>query len=304
MAAPLPECPRPVVCQEVVLHEVAFHQQVLEQLADKVHHMERMWGKSYLVSRDLYGPAPVHVRIDTKMPPIPDKVFTARTRVVGKKRFPLSSDMPSVPGPLPEGLRKGVYEAYYQSAYALFMRRTVALQEGTMSLEEVDADVFSILGFEGGKMDRDPGYQPFRDASTRSHRPDLYRMFVEWSSAQPLVVQKERKSDAFKFGVIALPTAAPMNFGGGVKTISVSDVSALDLLEKEKLGHDIKLLDDALAMCLNTIKHSCISETMKQALGREGGKPNFLLSLIALRNEWKKQLLKRVSTDTDMPNSE
>jgi len=89
--------------------------------------------------------------------------------------------------PLPEGLRRGVYEGYDQSAYALFMRRTVALQEGTMSLEEVDAHVFSILGFEGGRMDRDAGYQPFRDASSKSHRPDLYRMFVEWCTAKPSV---------------------------------------------------------------------------------------------------------------------
>jgi len=232
-----------------------------------------------------------------------------------------------MPGPLPEGLRKGVYEAYSQSAYGVFMRRTVALQEGTMSLEEVDAHVFSILGFEGGRMDRDPGYQPFRDASSESHRPDLYRMFVEWSTAEPSVVKKERKCHPFKFGIIGFPTtspmnfgqggeasvgfsvsgpasAPPMNFGAGAKTSSVSDVSALDSLEKEKLGHDIKLLDDALAMCLNTIKHSCISETMKKALGREGGKPNCLLSLSALRNEWKKELLKRGSTDMDMPNSE
>jgi len=119
-----------------------------------------------------------HLRVDTKMPPIPDKVPTAPPRVVGHKSVPLSSDMPSVPGPLPEGLRKGVYEAYGQPTYARFMRGTVALQEGTMSLEDVDADVFSLLGFEGGKMDRDPGYQPFRDASSKSHRPDLYRLFV------------------------------------------------------------------------------------------------------------------------------
>ena len=111
--------------------------------------------------------------------------------------------MTDVLGPLPEGLRKGVYEAYGQSDYSLFMRRTVALQEGTMSLEEVDAHVFSILGFEGGIMDRDPGYQPFRDASSKSHRPDLYRMFVEWSTEEPAVVGNKKKINniPFSFGV-------------------------------------------------------------------------------------------------------
>jgi len=185
---------------ELVLHELAFHQNVLEQLADKVHLMETRFSSARVV-KDVRNH--LHMRIDTKMPPIPDK---APTRMVGQKSIRLSSDMPSVPGPLPERLRKGVYKAYYQSTYALFMRRTVALQEGTMSLEEVDADVFSMLGFEGGKMDRDPGYQPFRDASSKSHRPDLYRMFVEWSTAKPSLVKKERKCDAFKFGAIGLPT--------------------------------------------------------------------------------------------------
>jgi len=118
--------------------------------------------------------------------------------------------MTDVLGPLPEGLRKGVYEAYSQPSYAHFMRRTVALQEGTMSLEEVDAHVFSILGFEGGIMDRDPGYQPFRDASSKSHRPDLYRMFVKWSNgASPVVGKKKKKSVLFSFGVICLPTTPP-----------------------------------------------------------------------------------------------
>jgi len=111
-----------------------------------------------------------------------------------RKSTALSLKMTDVLGPLPEGLRKGVYEAYSQPSYAHFMRRTVALQEGTMSLEEVDAHVFSILGFEGGIMDRDPGYQPFRDASSKSHRPDLYRMFVKWSNgASPVVGKKKKK---------------------------------------------------------------------------------------------------------------
>jgi len=213
--APGPEAMRPEVCPELVLHELAFHQKVLEQLADKVHRMETNFASGHVV----HGMENcLHKRVDTKMPPIPDMVRTAPGRVVGQKSIPLSSDMPSVPGPLPEGLRKRVYEAYSQQEYALFMRRTVALQEGTMSLEEVDAYVFSILGFEGGTMERDCSYRPFRDASSKSHRPDLYRLFVEWSTAEASVVKKDRKSDPFKFGVIGLPTASPMNFGTGGNT--------------------------------------------------------------------------------------
>ena len=92
-----------------------------------------------------------------------------------------------MPGPLPEGLRKGVYEAYDKSRYGLFMRRVVALQEGTMPLGQVDNDVFGILGYDGGWTDRYHS-APQRDASSKPHRPDLYRMFVEWSTAPPVVV--------------------------------------------------------------------------------------------------------------------
>ena len=96
-----------------------------------------------------------------------------------------ASDTANMPGPLPEGLRMGMYEAYgYCSAYGEFMRRVVALQEGTMSLEVADNDVFGILGYDGGWTDR-YHVQPQRDASSKSHRPDLYRMFVEWSAAAP-----------------------------------------------------------------------------------------------------------------------
>jgi len=206
----------PEVSLQLVLQQLAFQQQVLEQLADKVHRMETRFSSGHVVHGTRNEE---HARIDTKMPPIPEKVTTAQPRVVGQKSIALSSDMRNVPGPLPESLRMGVYEAYDTSGYGQFMRRVVALQEGTMSLEVADGDVFSILGFHGGKMDRDPGYQPFRDASSKSHRPDLYRMFVEWSTvAPPVVVKKERKSDVFKFGVINLPTMSPINFGQGRNT--------------------------------------------------------------------------------------
>jgi len=96
-----------------------------------------------------------------------------------------ASDTANMPGPLPEGLRMGMYEAYgYCRAYGEFMRRVVALQEGTMSLEVADNDVFGILGYDGGWTDRHHS-MPQRDASSKSHRPDLYRMFVEWSAAAP-----------------------------------------------------------------------------------------------------------------------
>ena len=85
-----------------------------------------------------------------------------------------------MPGVLPEPLRIGVYEAYEKSSYGQFMQRVVALQEGTMSLEVVDRDVFMILGYDQG-----PNNNVARSATTESLRPDLYRMFVEWSTDQP-----------------------------------------------------------------------------------------------------------------------
>jgi hypothetical protein len=110
-------------------------------------------------------------------------------------------------GPLPDLLRIGVYDSYEKRLYRQFMQRVVALQEGTMSLEKVEDDVFHILGYEGGKMDRGGGYQPTRDATSKSHRPDLYRMFVEWSNGvSPVVGKKKKKSVPFSFGVIVLPT--------------------------------------------------------------------------------------------------
>jgi hypothetical protein len=295
---PGPEAMRLEVCPELVLHELAFHQKVLEQLADKVHHMERTWGSTYLNGVDKYKH--MFLRVDTKMPPIPDKVPTAPPRVVGQKSVPLSSDMPSVPGPLPEGLRKGVYEAYDQATYARLMRGTVALQEGTMSFEEVDADVFSILGFEG-----------------ESHRPDLYQMFVEWSTAEPSVVKKERTGDPFKFGAIGFPTAPPMNFGAGGNTSVGVDVPGpfagfgkassgsghLDSLETARLVADIRILDALLSTCLHGFRRSGVSETMKKTLRTQGDGRNDNLSLEALRQQWQKELLNRVSIDMDMPNS-
>ena len=120
---------------------------------------------------------------------------TAAPAVVKEEKtdVPLSR----MPGPLPEGLRMGVYEAYKKSDYGHFMRRVVALQAGTISLEVADAHVFHMLGYDGGKGRLLPdgsmdNRNPSRDASSKSHRPDLYRMFVEWSTAAPAVVKEEK----------------------------------------------------------------------------------------------------------------
>ena len=118
-----------------------------------------------------------------------------------------------MPGHLPEGLRIRVYEAYAQSLYGQFMVRVVALQRGTMSLEKVDNDVFEILGYDGGRMDRDPGYRPFRDHTSKSHRPDLYEMFVEWSTGKQSVFANKNKektnNNPCSLGVIDMPAATP-----------------------------------------------------------------------------------------------
>jgi hypothetical protein len=226
---PGPEAMRPEVCPELVLHELACHQKVLEQLADKVHRMETRFSAGHVVhGMENY----LHLRVDTKMPPIPDKVPAAPARVVGQKSVPLSLDMSSVPGPLPEGLRKG----------------------------------------------------------------------VEWSTVEPSVVKKERKSDPFKFGAIGLPTAPLMSFGAGGKASSGS--RDLDSLEKETLVADIKTLDALLSTCLHGFRRSGASWTMKEALRTQGDGRNDNLSLDALRQQWQKELSNRASTDTDMPSSE
>ena len=75
--------------------------------------------------------------------------------------------------PLPETLRVGVYEAYGHMLYGQFMQRVIALQEGTMSLEKADNNVFTILGFDGGHSERHQNGL-VRDSSSKSHRPDLY----------------------------------------------------------------------------------------------------------------------------------
>jgi len=102
-------------------------------------------------------------------------------------------------------------------------------------LEAADNDVFSILGYDGGKMDRDPGFQPFRDTSSKSHRPDLYRLFVEWSTSSPRVVGTKNNSDPFSFGVINIHTA-PL------------DTLCLDLLTSKVLVKDLMALDTMLTM--------------------------------------------------------
>ena len=113
--------------------------------------------------------------------------------------------LPSILGPLPESLRRGVYEAY-PAQYGQFMVRVIALQEGTMSLEKADNDVFNILGYDQG-----PNYTLSRTTLTKSHRPDLYRMFVEWSTGEQGVVAKKKKKNnvPFSFGVIKIATAPP-----------------------------------------------------------------------------------------------
>ena len=180
-----------------------------------------------------------------------------------------------MPGPLPESLRIGVYEAYGNSGYGQFMRRVVALQEGTMSLEVADGDVFQILGYDGGVNQK---YQKYalRDTSCISHRPDLYRTFVEWSTGSPPMVEKKRQKNVpFSFGVISLPAAPP-------------ETLCLDLLTSEVLVKDLMALDTMLTM----------SPMMQTALFTGVGEACLPLSLGATRLEWHKELLKRMRTDT------
>jgi len=212
---------------------------------------------------DLYR---MFVEWSTSAPPV----------VVGEnKKVPFSNML----GPLPQELNTGVYKAYGHAGYGQFMRRVVALEEGTMSLEEADNDVFAILGYDGGKMDRDPGYRPFRDASSESHRPDLYRMFVEWSTGEQGVVGKKKKKNnvAFSFGVIKIPTAPP-------------ETLCLDSLTNEVLVKDLIALDAALSMSM--------SPTMQTALRTGVCGSGVPFSFGAMRELWHKELLKRVSTDT------
>jgi len=210
---------------------------------------------------------------------------TTRPSVVGKKKKGVvfeqyrtvgPSMVTNVPGPLPESLRMGVYEAYGHAGYGQIMRRVVALQEGTMSLEQVDNDVFTVLGFDGGHSER---YHAglVRDASSKSHRPDLYRMFVDWSSVPPPVVGKKNKTLPFTFGAIDLAAKAP-------KTL------CLDSLTSEVLAKDLITLDTALSM----------SPTMQTALRTGMGEPSVPFSFGALRLLWQKELLTRVSTDTKL----
>ena len=53
-------------------------------------------------------------------------------------------------GPLPESLRMGVCEAYNKTSYGRFMVCVARVQDGTMSVEDAYADVFDILGYDGG----------------------------------------------------------------------------------------------------------------------------------------------------------
>ena len=210
---------------------------------------------------------------------------TTGPSVVGKKKKLVNfmqyttaepSVVTNVPGPLPESLRMGVYEAYGHTEYGQFMQRIVALQEGTKTLEVVDDEVFRMLGFYGGV---NTGVHPYlvRDGLSKSHRPDLYRMFVEWSTAPPPVVGKKNKTIPFTFSAIDLAAKAP-------KTL------CLDSLTSEVLVKDLIALDTALSM----------SPTMQTALRTGVGEPSVPFSFGALRLLWQKELLKRVSTDTKL----
>ena len=107
-----------------------------------------------------------------------------------------------MPGPLPESLRIGVYEAYENASYGRFMMCVARVQDDTMSAQDVCADVFNILGYDGGRpcdngnMHGRPcnNGNMHRDHTSKCRRPDLYRKFVEWSTAAPPVV-KEEKTD-------------------------------------------------------------------------------------------------------------
>jgi len=70
--------------------------------------------------------------METKKQKTAENVTTTRTLLVGKKRIHLSSHMANVPGPLPESLRKGVYEAYGQLSYGAFMRHQVLALSHTL----------------------------------------------------------------------------------------------------------------------------------------------------------------------------
>ena len=98
-------------------------------------------------------------------------------------------------GPLPESLRMGVCEAYNKTSYGRFMVCVASVQDGTMSVEDAYADVFDILGYDGGTYDNGIVH---RDRKSKSRRPDLYRMFVEWSTSAPPVVVGEKKKVPFR----------------------------------------------------------------------------------------------------------
>ena len=186
-------------------------------------------------------------------------------------------------GPLPQELNCGVYTAYGNAGYGQFMRRVVALQEGTVSLEVVDNDVFAILGYDGGWTDR---YHqcPQRDASSKSHRPDLYQMFVEWSTSEQAVVGKKKKNSnvPFSFSVIGIPTAPPET--PCLDAHSMPESVCLDSLTNEVLVKDLIALDAALTM----------SPTMLTALRVGAGGPSVPVSFGAMRLLWQKELLERV----------
>jgi len=172
-----------------------------------------------------------------------------RTRSSRKGRDTASTlvmSLKSILGPLPDLLRIGVYDSYEKPLYRQFMQRVVALQEGTMSLEVADNDVFAILGYDGGKMNRDPGYQPFRDASSKSHRPDLYRMFVEWSTEEPAVVAKKKKHNnvPFSFGVMRMGESHKLEIDAVTKNLAqLLRKPLLSLLSGAEPGEELNELD-------------------------------------------------------------
>ena len=87
-----------------------------------------------------------------------------------------------MPGPLPVCLRKGVQEARGLAEYVEFMKIVCSFQLGSISHEEANKKVKYIIE----SMASDSGQSDSTDEWRKSHRPDLYNMFVQWSAPAPL----------------------------------------------------------------------------------------------------------------------
>jgi len=143
-------------------------------------------------------------------------------------------------GPLPEGLRRGVHEAYDKSHYGRFMMCVARVQDDTISPQDACADVFNILGYDGGRR-RDNGNMRgrpchngnmHRDHTSQCRRPDLYQMFVEWSTAAPAAVKQEKTDVALSRVPGPLPEglrmgvyeSARVSAHGGLRDVALSRV--------------------------------------------------------------------------------